>query len=207
MRPGLRRRPPLLAPRRCSRPRPGTSGPHNRRTLSRPPGTPGAAPRPAAPATAGTGRGTCCTGSRRDGPRGTPATEAEVSRPCAAPQLPVHPLPVRLGTGNPRRAEAGGTAPPPKRRHPAPPATATRVRPPSPGPRNRSPYCWRCPARRRSRGGCARVRTSGASVLESCAWTTSSVTPSPSSSQGPRREGKKGPLQQVLQRRYSLTPG
>ena len=72
--PARRRRPPRPAPRRCARPRPRTSGPRSPRTPSRPPGTPGAAPRPAAPATAGSGRRSGCTRSRPDAPSGTPAT-------------------------------------------------------------------------------------------------------------------------------------
>jgi len=61
----------------------------------------------------------------------------------------------------------------------------SRALPPAPGPRTRSRCCWRPPSRPRSRGGCAQVRTSGASVLRSCAWTTFSAASPPSSSREP----------------------
>ena len=53
-----------------------------------------------------------------------------------------------------------------------------------PDPCIRSPCRWRWPTPRRIPGGCARARTSDASVLESSAWTTSSATLSSSSSHG-----------------------
>ena len=62
----------------------------------------------------------------------------------------------------------------------------------SPAARSRSRCCWRSRATRRSCGGCARARTSGALVLESSAWTTSSATPSSSSSQGTSARMEEG---------------
>ena len=54
----------------------------------------------------------------------------------------------------------------------------------------------------------SRVHTSSASVLESSAWTRPLLRHLlPPRLKGPRLGWKKAPLQQVLQHRYSLTPG
>ena len=108
---------------------------------------------------------------RSDEPHGTPATTAAASRPCGA-EAPGGHLPSPAPAGEPAMAAGAGTAPPPAQCRPTPPATARRSPPRLPAARSRSPCCWRCRARSRSRGGCARARTSGAAVLESSAWTT-----------------------------------
>ena len=99
-----------------------------------------------------------CTGLRR---------VVEPPDAFAALKLPAHLVPVRLGLGNRRGRKRGEQRRLRRGCCPSPPAAATRARPPWPGPRSRSPCCWRCPARRRSLGGCARARTSGAAVLGS----------------------------------------
>ena len=80
------------------------------------------------------------------------------------------PSPARAG--EPAPATGPGTELLAARRRPGPPATARRSPPRLPAARSRSPCCWRCRATWRSRGGCARARTSDAAVLESSAWTT-----------------------------------
>ena len=165
-RPAPRRTPSLRGSRRSSGPSLRAFGSRSPRTPSRPPGRPGAAPRRAARATPGTGRRTGCTGTRPGGSRDTPATEAEASRPCAAP-APGAPAPSPVPAAAPAMAAAADTAPPPAFRRPARPAAARRLPPLAPAAHSCRPCCGRSGLWPISPGGFGGVRTSAGEHLES----------------------------------------
>ena len=127
------------------------------------PGAGGASPdRPARP-TAGSGRRTGNSRSRRGGPGGTPSTTAAASRPCAAAPDGSSRNPV--GCAAPRTAGRVGTTLAPARRHPARRAAASPARPARPGPGSGAPSRPRSAPRRRSAARSARPHGPAATLL------------------------------------------